>query len=308
MIENLSLDLHHQADTAEIAYPIGSPQKGARRKGPPSLAPVLVHIHIPKTGGTSIASLLQRAGQSHVKLYVTDTHFVYPEESIERALSTEPAIRYISSHHIQTFPPHLAGRRIFYFTTLRDPTEQFISYLTFIKKVFKHQNSPSLLKCLPPDPTSMSLREFARWLLLQDRDEVPFHQNYTVNLLARQTYIGLNSWDRPFDLSNYRTTRLTLAKAILSQFAFVGLTERMEESVATLRGIAEYLGVEIPPGEVGVENSSGEFRDDVSWVHPDDQVGALLFKAVDEDRQLYEWAVECFENRLWTKRLESLSS
>jgi hypothetical protein len=148
---------------------------------PAVTAPVLVHIHIPKTGGISIASLLQRAGQSHAKLYVNDTHFVCSKESIQSTILRDPEIKYISSHHVLTFPPYLGGRRLFYFTILRDPIQQFISYLTFIKKVYKGQSSPSLLACLPPDPPSMSLREFARWLLVEPRDEVPFDENYTVN-------------------------------------------------------------------------------------------------------------------------------
>jgi len=267
-------------------------------------APILVHIHIPKTGGTSIASLLQRAGQSHAKLYVNDTHFVYSKESIRSVILGEPEIKYISSHHILTFPPFLGGRRLFYFTILREPIQQFISYLTFIKKVYKDQTSPSLLACLPPDPPSMSLREFARWLLVEHPYEAPFQENYAVNFLARQTYLALHGAHRASDRSHYISARLTLAKAILNQFAFVGLMEQMEESIAELRSVLEYLGLEIPPGPLGMENTSGEFRDDLIWLDPNDEVGGLLYRSLEEDRKLYQWAVERFDNRYWTRRLE----
>jgi hypothetical protein len=101
--------------------------------------------------------------------------------------------------------------------------------------------------------------------------------------------------------------RLTLAKAILDQFAFVGLMERMEESIAGLRSVSEHLGLEIPVGPVGMENTSAEFRDDLTWLDPNDEVGGLLYRSLEDDRELYQWAVKRFENRYWTRRLEASS-
>lgn len=261
-------------------------------------SPVLIHVHIPKTAGTSLWRLLERAGESHRNLYVNDTYFVYTPGALAEFVSNTK-ITSISSHHIQTFPPYLGGRRMLYFTILRDPVQQFISYITFIKKVYKDQTDPNLLSCLPRDAASLSLKEVARWLLTQER-AVPFHENYTVNFLARQTFLSLTGNPDP---SAYRAVRLSLAKAVLDQFVFVALTERMEESVDTLRKICGGLGVELPAGPVGRENTSSELRDDLSWVDPTDDVGALLFQAIEEDRQLYDWARARFESHYWRSRL-----
>jgi hypothetical protein len=207
---------------------------------------------------------------------------------------------------VLTFPPYLAGRRIFYFTILRNPVQQFISYLTFVKKAYHRlKQDPNLLSCFPPDPPSLSLREFAYWVLTQDRDDIPFHENYTVNFLARQVYRSLQGSAERFDRSAYRAARLSLAKSVLDQFVYVGLTERMGESIEELRRVVGYLGVEIPPADIGQENVSAELRDDLSWTHPDDEVGALLHKSQEEDRQLYDWAAERFAAHHWSKRFEA---
>jgi hypothetical protein len=38
-------------------------------------------------------------------------------------------------------------------------------------------------------------------------------------------------------------------------------------------------------------NTSSEFRDNLSWIDPADEVGSLLLRSVEQDRQLYDWAV-----------------
>jgi hypothetical protein len=88
---------------------------------------------------------------------------------------------------------------------------------------------------------------------------------------------------------------LEAAKAALERFFFVGITERMEESIAKLRKLVRTVGLDFPPDPVLIENTSSEFRDDVSWINPDDEVGLLLLRSVEKDRQLYEWAAARLE-------------
>jgi hypothetical protein len=84
--------------------------------------------------------------------------------------------------------------------------------------------------------------------------------------------------------------RLEAAKAALDGFYFVGITERMEESMAKLRALARTASLDFPPGPVPIENTSAECRDDLSWINPEDEVGSLLLRSVEKDRQLYDWA------------------
>jgi len=178
---------------------------------------------------------------------------------------------------VRVFPHWLAAREVLYVTFLREPVQQFLSYMTHMKKHYAGLTSKSLLEAVPPDAPQLSLRDFARWLLANKRD-VPFRENHNVNFFARHS-------------APTAADRLEAAKAALEGFFFVGITERMEASVARLRSLARAAGLDFPPGPLPVENTSAEFRDDLSWIHPDDEVGSMLLQSVEKDRQLYEWAM-----------------
>lgn len=244
---------------------------------PKTEVPVLAHIHIPKCAGTSFRVLLQRHLRAgHLPLYVDDTYFVYGEETLRDYLLRDPDMRGFSSHHVRTFPRWLAGREMLYVTFLRDPIQQFVSYMTHIRKHYAAITAVSLLEAVPPDAPQLPLREFARWLLTQDRD-IPFRENHNVNFFSRHS-------------APAATDRLAAAKAALEKFFFVGITERMEQSMRKLRALALEAGLDFPPGELPVENISSELRDDLRWIHPGDEVGSLLLRSVEQDRQLYDWA------------------
>jgi sulfotransferase famil protein len=240
--------------------------------------PVLAHVHVPKCAGTSFRVLQERYfGARHLSLYIDDTYFLFTQEALRGYLLQNPEAQGFSSHHVRVFPQWLAGREVLYVTFLRDPIQQFVSYMTHIKKHYATITAKSLLEAVPPDTPHLTLREFARWLLIQDRD-IPFRENHNVNFFAR------HSAPRAED-------RLAAAKAALETFFFVGITERMEESMGKLRALARKADLEFPPGSVPVENTSADYRDDLSWINPDDEVGSLLLGSVEKDRQLYDWAV-----------------
>jgi hypothetical protein len=260
-----------------IAPPDGLRRVFAFTEARAEAAPVLAHIHVPKCAGTSLRALLERYfGPRHLALYVNDTYFVYGGEALRSYLLQDPEIRGFSSHHVRMFPRWLAGREMLYVAFLRDPIEQFVSYMTHIRKHYAGITSPSLLDAVPPDAPQLTLREFARWLLTQDRD-IPFRENHNVNFFARHS-------------APTAPNRLEAAKAALDSFFFVGITERMEESMVKLRGLARTAGLDFPPGPTPVENTSADYRDDLSWIDPDDEVGGLLLRSVEKDRQLYDWA------------------
>jgi sulfotransferase famil protein len=240
--------------------------------------PLLAHIHVPKCAGTSFRILLERYfGPRHMRLYTDDTYFVYSHDALRNCVLRDPPPRAFSSHHVRTFPRWLAGREMLYVTFLRDPVQQVVSYMTHIQKHYAGITSASLLEAVPPDARRLTLREFARWLLTQDRD-IPFRENYNVNFFARHS-------------APPEADRLEAAKVALSGFFFVGISDRMDESMDKLRELVQAAGLDFPPDPVPVLNTSSEFRDDLSWIDPADEVGSLLLRSVEQDRQLYDWAV-----------------
>jgi hypothetical protein len=273
-------------DKLQSAFDRWSTSRNYRK---PLKDPVLAHIHVPKCGGTAFRTfLLQQYGSAHLALYVPDTFHVYPESELAY-LIRDRTVRGFSSHFVRTFTPQLADRDLLYITFLRDPVDQFISYITYIKKNFQSiQADKTLIESLPPNAASMSVREVARWILSCDR-EVNFRENYTVNFFSRFVVPGQTGHFRmdPYFLKH----RLATAKQLLGRFFFVGVSDQMERSVAVLRRLIERVGFEFPAGEVPVENSSGEFRGDMSWINPHDEVGALLLQSVREDQQLYAYGL-----------------
>jgi hypothetical protein len=255
--------------------------------------PVLAHIHVPKCAGTAFRILLERYfGPRHMRLYIDDTYFVYSQNALRNCLLRDPPPRAFSSHHVRTFPRWLAGREMLYVTFLRDPIQQFVSYMTHIQKHYSGITSQTLLEAVPPDAPRLTLREFARWLLTQDRG-IPFRENHNVNFFARHS-------------APAEADRLEAAKVALSGFFFVGISDRMDESMSKLRALAQAAGLDFPADPVPIENTSGEFRDDLSWIDPADEVGAMLLRSVGQDRQLYDWALARLteENQRPRNRLE----
>jgi hypothetical protein len=245
--------------------------------------PVLAHVHVPKCAGTAFRVLLEGYfGPRHLRLYTDDLYFVYSDDALRNCLLRDPPPRAFSSHHVRTFPRWLGGREMLYLTFLRDPVQQLVSYMTHIRKHYAGITSQTLLEAVPPNAPRLTLREFARWLVTQDRD-VPFRENHNVNFFGRHNAPpGAN--------------HLEAAKSALSAFFFVGISDRMEKSMGKLRALMQTAGLGFPPGPVPMVNTSGEFRDDLSWIDPTDEVGSLLLRSVEQDQQLYDWAVARLES------------
>ena len=255
-------------------------------------APLLAHIHVPKTAGSSFRKVLdEHYGPSHVHLYLhNDTTFVY-ENSELAELVRPPSVQAFSSHFVRRFPASLAGRPVYYVTFLRDPVKQFISYVTYTRDHYANIPDPVLLSHLPPGMAGLSIRESARWILDgPDSSFRNFRENYNTNFFARYPLLDVHGLD--YADPRYRSARAGAARRVLSQFLLAGIAERMDESWALLRGRARKVGIELPDARIPYENVSAERHEALDWIHPGDEVGGKLLESVREDYELYRWALD----------------
>lgn len=263
--------------------------------------PLLAHIHVPKCAGTSVrVTLNQVFGPAHVNLYFLYTTFVVEEADLDEIIRRHQA-RAFSSHFVRTFPVELASRPIHYVTFLRDPVQQFLSYISYAKKCYSAVIAdPVLLVHLPPNYVELSTRECARWILTSDTQGYRnFRENFTTNFFAR--YVVLKESGYGYSDPRYRRIRLDVAKERLSRFLFVGITEHMEESWSAMCRACANAGIEIPKVDLPIENQSFRSSEDVDWVHERDEIGRLLLDSVREDQALYNAAKERFEQAIQTR-------
>jgi hypothetical protein len=265
------------------------------RKQTPA-TPLLAHIHVPKTAGSSFRKVLaERYGAAHLHLYYDNsTTFVY-ETAALADLVRPPAVQAFSSHFVRRFPPILSGRRVHYVSFARDPIQQFISYITYTRKHYLAIKDTVLISHLPPGMPDLTVRECAKWILDgPDGQFRNFQENYNTNFFAR--YVLLDSRGLNYHDPKYRAARLATARQVLSRFLLVGLSDRMDETFALLRAKAEMVGIPLPNVTIPVENVTSAERESLDWIHADDEVGRKLLSSVEEDTHLFNWSVARFES------------
>jgi hypothetical protein len=272
----------------------------------PHLAPLLGHIHLPKTGGTSVMEVLSAYyGSAHKNLYFNNppTTFVYQNDQVAEFVQ-DVGVKAFSSHFVRRFPPVLAGRPVYYITSLRDPVQQFISYITDTRKRYATFTDPVLVSHLPPRMPELTIRDCARWIL--DRPStvfLNFRDNYATNFYACSSV--LDSYGLEYADPRYRSVRSRTARDILSRFLMVGITECLDESWTLLRWRAAKVGIDLPNVRMPVRNVSANLRESLDWIHAGDEVGARLLDSIREDLSLYRWARRRFRRQRLRFMLEN---
>jgi hypothetical protein len=260
-----------------------------------SAGPLLVFIHIPKTGGTRVWTILSEnePGDRTRSLNNVFKGGGGLKREVMQALregvgpTLKPGTRILFGHVPlgvrEYLPRYLRGdRELRYFTFLRDPVERTVSHYFRIRP--RHEDSAKFaLGPLPADPT---LEDMLEWGYMHD------------NLQTRM----LSGLPEPF--GPVTDAMLEQAKRNLREgLAFFGLTERFDESLALARrrlGFATILyslgadgrvnaarprGEEIPDGLVRVAEECNRY--DVELY----RYAEALFDSASESREL-DFAVE----------------
>lgn len=272
-----------------------------------ALADLLVHVHIQKCAGTSLWYWMARHHPgSHGFLYPrVPSAFYYDEAALVELGIGNVQLRCVSSHFFRIFPEQVAGRKMRYFTLLREPVAHFVSWARYARTFAREINDQGLY-VLPAGIESMTPREYANWLL-ECPDDLPFRENFQTNFLAscvwrEETGRGprpsaAQRWD-PDDWAAYRSVRLQLAMDALARFAVVGTVERFAESLRILQSAATAWGLDLGPLEdVGHINAT-EGVYDADWIRDSDPVGRRLLASLQEDRQLYAFAGTLLDRQL----------
>lgn len=253
--------------------------------------PLLVHVHIPKCAGMSFTRLLKaNYGNRHLDIYSPDPDYVFSADQLSRIVRANPGIVSMSSHSIRVYPPLINGRPALYVCFLREPQEQFLSYVTYIKKHFKALSGPH--RAVVPDGCDQrSIREIAEWLVSADI-RVPFHDNYTSRFLTDS--VPMQNLGPPLEGAlNDRTVayrdgaRLEMTVHILENFLFVGITEQIADCLRILQKKLALFGLDLHDLSIRSDNVSRELRGDLTWLSSDDSVAQRLKRSLEVDAQVY---------------------
>ncbi|MBW4699200.1 MAG: sulfotransferase family 2 domain-containing protein [Aphanocapsa lilacina HA4352-LM1] len=193
----------------------------ARRSNNQPQRPLVIFLHIPKTGGTTFETILKRAyGEDHVLAF--DLAAINDAEGARRARQTARAAHrcsFIRGHFPMGLRLHESiARPCTYITWLRDPIERMISEYHFILRYPPHPAHA------PVHRDKMTLKDYllSEWAAGTD--------NYMTRFLCNQ---APDARDADWTCS---PAMLASARANLDRFfPVVALMERFDESLLLLQ-------------------------------------------------------------------------
>ena len=175
----------------------------------------VVFVHLPRTGGTTVAKVLDRKYRSRVLHLET---LWKPLASVGDLPFDERAAARVVTGHVHYGVHEYIPRECVYVTMLREPVARIASMYRFIRGNPKHWLHDELVR------SEMGLEEFA------ETAADPGVDNHQTRLIAG---IGSGEFGQP--QSELGAEALETAKRNLRAFGAVGLTERFDESFILLR-------------------------------------------------------------------------
>jgi hypothetical protein len=225
---------------------------------------VIVFVHVPKTGGTTLHSILARQLRGIFAESMDEAKSMLA--SLDGAQLSE--LEFLGGHvpyGVHEFLP----RPVSYVTMLRDPVRRVVSHYWFVR------NDPDHYLYSAVSEGGLSLREYAeRGCTLSA--EIENGQVWMFSARARRRECA--------DADSLRE-----AKSVLrDRFAFVGTTERFDESVVCMQRV---LGLRAP---VYARMNTGPGPRTAL----DTETRAVLEARNDLDRELYVYANELLDEEI----------
>lgn len=228
---------------------------------------MIFNFHIPKTAGTTLATLLQLShGDRHVQLYFQPPFAFLSDASCRKLKHFYPDALSVSSHNIRFLDPSAFWPGARFMVVLRDPFERFCSAYFHMQRVAPHR----VHGLAHPE----TVEEF-----LETHSE---EHNVMVRFLC-----GLAPGDELSD------AHLGQAMNELQKYHLVGLTEALDATIRRLRSMVPTVR-----GSLGRENANPEkdaamtYRNTLSR----DTIDAIE-RANALDSEIYEFARELFRRQ-----------
>jgi hypothetical protein len=267
--------------------------------------PLFIHVHIHKCAGTAFNDLVRRSfAPFHLDAYIANPFPAHRPEDLADFDRRWPQVRSIASHSIRLYPSRINNRTPLYVCFLRRPVDWFISYLTYVRRHYA-QLGPEHQRHLPPDVPSLALEQLAERLVEQFRLRPTVYCTFVRYLAettfrhALQPHVDLPPIDQPLAgpaAALFEQHGLEMAKHILERFYFVGLVERMTESVQRLRQKLATIGVTLLDAPVEQLNVTRQDRGDLAWAAAEHPLGRRIHAWLADDLALYDWACRRFDS------------
>lgn len=234
---------------------------------------LIVFVHIPKTGGTTIGDLFFKKF-SNLELYAPRSSKGL-QENIEFKNVNFAKLKAISSHTM-VFGGKLFGRTIRYITILRSPIKRILSFYMHVQRDSNH--------ALHDKASTLSLRDFV------DGGFCPDTSNYQTRLLS-----GVSSLEEINEENNYNKiiNNADLKKAkhnLINDFDFVGIQEYFNQSYIWIN---KYLEFKITGYKTRKKTPSSQKKN----IYISEEDVAFIEKKNEFDQELYSFAVKLFRDK-----------
>lgn len=232
---------------------------------------IIIFLHIPKTGGTTLRDILIRL-YNHKNIVIT-TRMASSEKTIKSLSAEQKNNTRIVIGHMKFGLHHLFNKNCKYFTILRDPIERVISSYLY---VISSKNNPYNLSS---NGRIMSIKEYI------NSNQNPFLRDGQTQLIS-----GILFKDEMSNTQRYKT--LQIAKEnLLSSFFLVGITEKFNESLMLLK---RELGWKQPYYSLANKSKNKTLLYDLI----NERERELIKYNNRLDTELYEFAKQLFEKKI----------